>query len=414
MYRVLLVDDEPIMIASLAQMIQKNLPDLEVVATAKNGRDAIEKSHQYRPDILITDIKMPGINGLDAIRDLKAHFPDLYCIILSAYDYFDYATEAVGLGVNAYLLKPISEEKLIQALQTAVLKVDVSKKRFSQELAFREQVELIRPTLEASLMVALKTPETSTEEMHNYSQLLGYEHWGVVSLAMSCHSPTHYSTYLDILMNQQAHLIGHVRTAHLALLLFIPPKFTPNEALESVEQMCTNLLHKALAGTHPIHFGIGGYKTSASEAVISYNEACKALAFAPLTPTGDLLCHYADVSAQCEEIQSGKPVHNIIQKADAYLFEHYPEDVTLEDISRAVSLSPFYFSRLYKDETGVNFIQRLIEIRIEEAKRLLIESDLSLKDVSLKVGYPDPNYLSKLFKKMTGFTATEYKEQFRK
>lgn len=410
MYRILIADDEPIMLESLCQMIQRNIPEIEIIATAKNGRDTIEKSHHYRPDILMTDIKMPGINGLDAIKDLKLHLPDLYCIILSAYDYFDYATEAVDLGVNAYLLKPVSEAKLVETLQCAIQKVELNKKRFSQELAFREKVELIRPTLESSLMVALKTPETSGDEMLNYSQLLGYEGWGVIALAMRCNNSAHYQTYLDLLKNQQHHLIGNVRTAHLALLLFLPPQLSEQEVTDTVNQLYQHIYQKMIPGTSPVQFGIGTYKLSASEAVLSYSEACKALEHT----TDSHVCHYNDVSHLCQENVGERSSHAIIQKADSYLKSHFQDDVTLEDIARAVNLSPFYFSRFYKDETGVNFIQKLIEIRIDEAKRLLIENDLSLKEVSQRVGYPDPNYLSKLFKKMTGYTATEYKEHFRK
>ncbi len=94
--------------------------------------------------------------------------------------------------------------------------------------------------------------------------------------------------------------------------------------------------------------------------------------------------------------------------------ENYDKDIALEDISRAVNLSPFYFSRFYKEETGVNFIDRLTGIRMDKAKELIADSTLSMKDVARTVGYSDPNYFSKLFKKVVGTTASEYKEIYGK
>jgi two-component system response regulator YesN len=113
-------------------------------------------------------------------------------------------------------------------------------------------------------------------------------------------------------------------------------------------------------------------------------------------------------------VRRQKRINSIIEKADNYLAEHYSEDITLEETARAVNLSPYYFSRFYKEESGVNFIDRLIAIRIEKAKQYFEATDISLKEVSGMVGYSDPNYFSKLFKKTTGYTATEYREFYRK
>lgn len=86
----------------------------------------------------------------------------------------------------------------------------------------------------------------------------------------------------------------------------------------------------------------------------------------------------------------------------------------MEDVARAVNLSPYYFSRFYKEETGVNFIDRLTAVRVEKAKEYLARTEYTVKDVARAVGYADPNYFSKLFKKVTNMTATEYKESYGK
>ena len=97
-------------------------------------------------------------------------------------------------------------------------------------------------------------------------------------------------------------------------------------------------------------------------------------------------------------ISHQEKVNSIIETADEYMRKNYAKDITLDDIAREVNLSPYYFSRFYKEQSGVNFIDRLISIRIEKAKQYIEQTDLSLKEISGLVGYSDPNYFSKLFK----------------
>ena len=89
---------------------------------------------------------------------------------------------------------------------------------------------------------------------------------------------------------------------------------------------------------------------------------------------------------------------------------HYNKDISLDDVSREVNISPYYFSKLFKDETGVNFIEYVTSIRMERAKELLGNSDKSMKEICVDIGYGDANYFSRTFKKNVGVTPTEYKE----
>ena len=101
--------------------------------------------------------------------------------------------------------------------------------------------------------------------------------------------------------------------------------------------------------------------------------------------------------------------NSIIEKADKYILEHYNEDISLDEIAQHVNLSSYYFSRFYKNATGTNFTDKMVMLRMDKAKELLKQEELSVKDVSYMVGYSDPNYFSKIFKKVTGFNASEYK-----
>ena len=90
---------------------------------------------------------------------------------------------------------------------------------------------------------------------------------------------------------------------------------------------------------------------------------------------------------------------------------NYKNDISLDDVSRSVDISPYYFSKIFKEATGENFIDYLTGLRIDKAKELLENTDLSMKEICSEVGYSNPNYFSRIFKKITGVSPTEYKDR---
>jgi two-component system response regulator YesN len=114
----------------------------------------------------------------------------------------------------------------------------------------------------------------------------------------------------------------------------------------------------------------------------------------------------------CRNIKTKKEkqASGIISKSKEFIEINYKKDISLDDVSRVVDVSPYYFSKLFKEETGENFIEYLTRIRIEQAKKLLQNRDMSIKNVCSDTGYSDPNYFSRIFKKLVGVTPTEYRD----
>lgn len=100
---------------------------------------------------------------------------------------------------------------------------------------------------------------------------------------------------------------------------------------------------------------------------------------------------------------------SVINEAIRYIEVHYSKDITLEEVAQRMNFSPYYFSKMFKKQTGINFIDFLTSVRLENAKILIQESDLSIKEVANRVGYRDPNYFSRVFKKNMGVNPSEYK-----
>ena len=124
MYRVMVCDDEGIVIDSMKFIIEKEFGGACEVACAKSGRSVIELAESFRPDIAVIDIHMPGINGIEAIKEMKVFCPNTIFIVMSAYDKFDYAKEAIALGVMEYITKPMEKMKVVSVLKRAMAQID--------------------------------------------------------------------------------------------------------------------------------------------------------------------------------------------------------------------------------------------------------------------------------------------------
>ena len=116
MYRILLVDDEELIRVSLRYAIEQSGTDTEVVAEASNGREALALAREIEPDIILTDIRMPQMDGLDMIRALREASDNVQIIIISGFAEFEYAQQAIKYRVSEYLLKPVGAERLKEAL----------------------------------------------------------------------------------------------------------------------------------------------------------------------------------------------------------------------------------------------------------------------------------------------------------
>lgn len=113
-YKIMLADDEGIVIDSLKFIIEKEFGDQCAIEFAKTGRSVIELAENFRPDIAIMDIQMPGINGIEAMREIRETNTNVVFIVMSAYDKFDYAKEAIKLGVLEYITKPMEKRGLLR------------------------------------------------------------------------------------------------------------------------------------------------------------------------------------------------------------------------------------------------------------------------------------------------------------
>jgi len=130
MIRLLIVDDEPLSLYAIRTLVNRKLPDVSIVGEAKNGQEAIEQYRILKPDMLIMDIKMPILNGIDASKQLLDEFKEANILMLTAYDSFNYVQSALNMGVKGYLLKPINDQETEERVNS--IKPLVQKELISQ------------------------------------------------------------------------------------------------------------------------------------------------------------------------------------------------------------------------------------------------------------------------------------------
>ena len=163
MYKLLLVDDEQIIREGLEKMIALCGMDIVITASCSNAIAALDSMMDDMPDILLTDVRMPGMDGLELVERAMSLHPQLRAIILSGYDTFAYAQQAIQAGVTEYLLKPCSQEELGQALERACRAVDKMRKQVVHLYGERQsRVEMLTKALLALCRDAKRTDRKST------------------------------------------------------------------------------------------------------------------------------------------------------------------------------------------------------------------------------------------------------------
>ena len=185
MYTILLVDDEKSVVDALTMQIDwKNL-GVDTVLTASNGQEALDYARSRPIALVVADIRMPGMDGLTLVRHLRQYSPETHCILLSAYDEFAYAREAMALGVENYLLKPLSLEEVEQTVKRALQNIYAN--RSGSYLAY------------ANTLLRWVTGAISREELADRSIHFGINLY-LPEYAVACIyklKPAHISNYLE-------------------------------------------------------------------------------------------------------------------------------------------------------------------------------------------------------------------------
>jgi len=436
MLKIFLVEDESIMREGLRDNMPWQQFGYEFVGEAADGETALPLIRKTRPDVLLTDIKMPFMDGLALSRIVAKEFPNMKIIILSGYDDFDYARQAIQIGVEQYILKPVTRETLKKVLLEVKEKIDSEKEKkinlekirsemreyelmarrhffekvFSGRLTVQEiytEMEKLSINLEgpcfALIMVGVqkknkiaggqasdsrKFIRCQDEIMHYFLRFPEYMvfNWNMDACGILIKGEADtMEAYIQRALQNITRIYSQIEDEYD----WYAAKSQPVERLSLLPQCYEEVNHQL-----SLH-----YLASRSS-----EEASAGAETDAVTETEG----YISTQEEYEEDKTKAMLKKVLE----YIEERYTDETfSLNDAAKAANVSPNYFSAIFSQEMEMTFIEYVTKKRMDKVKKLLRQSKMSTADVATQVGYKDSHYFSFVFKKTQGCTPREYRNE---
>lgn len=504
--RIVIAEDEPKSREGLMNVIRR-FTDYEIVGVADDGLEGFRMTMELRPDLVISDIKMPGLDGLGMLEKLKAEKVDVQAVLLTGYSEFGYARRALQLQVVEYVLKPLEIDPFLSVLKKVEGRIQ---KQNAERLTPNQllggyvlgndaEKEKMLPCLEESLGVndrvlstmILVHPQSIAREtygeiqkqlqhsldalcMENYYFIIRQGEGGGVFLLLvdternrnlkmifshrvlpklqeisSCvcsmatmHGIREITQVMEKLVSLlkysfsvpegqivdwemaqtityekleypialENEMIQYIRTGKKEKILDTGKEFADsviqsNASPECIRDYTTRLVVGILrvAGEMRDNLNQGEelrYMLEAIHRSISQKE---------------VRYHFEkivkNVAVLGEEAEEAITENGIVLNSISYIRENYGKNIGLAEVAQFCNVRPEYLSRIFKEETGVRFVDFLTNFRISMAKRMLISGSYRIAEVAETVGFSDQKYFQKVFKKVCGVTPSEYKKE---
>lgn len=165
-YTILIADDEALERRGVELLLKRHFPQVRIVADIANGLQLLEAGQRLSPDLIIADIEMPGMTGLEALNRLAEAGCEARLIIMTAYGSYQYAKEALALRVFAYLEKPARREKIVQTVEGALKEIEEERRRSEEMAGLRATIERMRPTLMSEWMTGIETDAADAAQLN--------------------------------------------------------------------------------------------------------------------------------------------------------------------------------------------------------------------------------------------------------
>jgi len=405
MYKIVLVDDEHIELETLKSYVPWEEMGLEVAGVARNGREALAKVEELSPDVVMTDVRMPLMDGIQFAREARKRWPHLIIIFMSGYDDFAYVKSALLLGAADYLLKPLD----LDELEALVANIKVR--------AMEEE----RNRLSARALAAQYTKELLHEKQ---PQLLQND---ILAL----------NQLLEQLMPSAADMYS------LAVIFFeaapLQTDLPPDAAQLSKKAQHELLRLSASTQSLIVEWSdgrfVGLFAPSAELVMPQWHESL--LAICPWTVTVmypqpialnqlyEACTHLQQLRGRQMTKQSGgqyilatalAPEHTdrhtgLMHHVQSLIDREYGNSLTIEYLAEAVYLSPNHLRTLFKDYTGFTVLEYMTKVRMERAAELLRDTGMKIHEISSHVGYESASHFCSVFLKKRGVTPNQYRNQ---
>jgi two-component system, response regulator YesN len=442
MYNILLVDDEPMICKGLNSLLESSGLDIQTIFIANSGFEALDYLRMEEIDLLITDIQIGDMNGIDLMHQAMLIKPWIQMIVVSAHETFQYAQLAIRLGAKDYLIKPTNSDQFLDSVRNVLLKMDKqmptqddlisgSHAYFQMEDQLPQRTEMLRRFLANPVEHA----DSLTNLTNQYDIQLKGPYFSMITINLNLDSIGNgnpipvkdadlyqyaaLNIVNELLDKEWNNIAFYSNDQEISIIIQWDEKKYEELSINKINQLdmigrsLQFNIHKYLklsciVGISQILKGIEflGLLNEQSHKAISRNQA----------HPDHFVFYYGDFNMQVdsleptdEELSSQNNI--IVEKAKVYIDNNYAQKgLTLHDVAHKNHVSPNYLSYLFKKITGHNLWEYVIRLRMEESKRLILKTDLRRYEIAERVGYESPEHFSKIFKKYYGISPSEVKK----
>ncbi len=401
-YTMVIADDEPLVLRSQELLIRKEFPDIEIVGMAENGIELKQMLERLKPDMAIVDVRMPGLTGIEVIELLKNRGCRTHFIINTAFSDFNYVKKALDLKTDGYLLKPGKREESIETIRKLCRTVAAEKEENQKQERINSAVGIVSSVLGSEVLMSVFSEKCDEKGFQAFCDIHSI-HFGygcIAAFVPKGQADIGTNELNEELKETLAGLCSFLATvtASGAVVMFLIPEELEAERREGWCRDLAFLVARRLKEKKKVdyRYGVGKIYASFSDMRASYRESIK------------------DVRGFGEEDEAEGDNNDkvrYVSRAKQYVMDHFRDDISLRDCAENVGISPYYLSHIFKECTGQTLVEYLSMVRIEEAKVLSENRELTTKDIAEQCGYPNLTYFCKVFKRLTGMTIGEYRRQ---
>lgn len=420
MLSMLIIDDEYLVRKGLQTTIDWPSLGIHIVDEASNGKQGFEMVKKYEPDILMTDIKMPLMDGLELMKEVHKTYPNTAIIVLSGFDEFNYAKKAMNYGAMAYLLKPLNNSDIIKTINKIVQELKVRKSKANYQHKLQKEITSIKRQFLLDLIFGDIQDQALIKEKSEFLQIpLDMSNQIIVSISIDHRKELYHSMSLteqknlneeiELYINQNLLLSSHfygillsIKTFKWCVILQLSSKDN-YETSRTIDAMCSSFFQHFDEDLYTFSIGISNRTHVITEIHDAYTKA--------LSAGAHKLLHNKNSVTFYSNIYDNK-YRKEITDAILYISNHYMDNLNSTIIAEKLHISNSHIMRLFKKELGITFNDYLTDYRMNVAMELLDKSLDKIYEISYKVGYTDVKYFSQLFKKNTGYTPREYRKRY--
>ena len=455
MYQVFIAEDEPAALQHLCNIIRIKCQNFQVVGTAENGQEALEQLESFHPDILITDVKMPVMDGIMLAKRVKERYPDLLTVIISGYQDFSYAQSALRFGVCDYILKPVKPSVLQESLRILKGRLDEyyykMRNRIIHEMCagnFTENPGFQQIFPEEEYYTALLRKNSlprrflESQGVEFFSgmeeQMIVYGRDEMETLYICPKKLLFHNSFYQVVQNL-LEKEKKTKTMSFYTLILTEKPVSAKELFPTIRRLIYILDHRLIIGKNQtIEIGLQGEKkeqkteTQMQEEKLILERLRILQIFKNENVENELqenaeyllddLFYYTEnmqklkenisqiLCRNKEEQQKGKiDTPDFFEKIENYMKEQLALPLSAQKICTIFGISQTYLSKLFRKYSTESFNRHLATLRIEKAKEIMEDKpDLFIKDIAAMVGFSDQFYFSRIFHSITGMSPAEY------